>query len=140
MIHARAYRCGADLGPDEVKREAARANQGSLVQTASEDSAGNESFVEMLAAQTFRAEASGSMLAKKREVDLLLRLAGTTQISKAIREKGAAEGKPFLLVVVGKRIPRQVPGLAGAELPRRPLSRVELQMIERAALLDVQKA
>ncbi|MDG6910056.1 MAG: hypothetical protein JRN08_06775 [Nitrososphaerota archaeon] len=140
MIHARAFRCGADMKPEEVRRKAVLANKGSFVQTADAGSATNEFFVEMLAAQTLKAEETGSLLARKPEVDFLLRLAGTTQISKAINERGAAEGRPFLLVVAGRRKPKGRGGLEGIELPRRGLTRAEMEKVERAALLDAQRA
>lgn len=140
MIHARAYRCGADMKPEEVRRRAALANKGAFVQAADAVSATNEFFVEMLAAQTLKAEETGSLLARKPEVDFLLRLAGTTQISKAIKERGAAEGRPFILVVAGKRKPKGDGRLEGLELPRRELTRAELEKVERAALLDAQRA
>ena len=137
--YARAYLCGGGLDPDEVKRRASARSRGRMVQTAAGGCASNEFFVEMLAAQTLHAEDSGSMLAKSPEMDFLLRLAGTTQISRAIREKGSAKGRPFLLVVAGRRPGRnrEAPGL---ELPRRRLSKGELQLIEKAALLNAQRS
>lgn len=139
-VHARAYRLGGGLRPQELRKRLAQANRGAVVQAAADDAADNELFVEMLAAQTLRAEASGSMLARKPEMDLLLRLAGTTQISRAVREKGAAEGRPYLLVVAGRRRPKGVRGLASVELPRRKLTRAELERVEKAALLNVEKS
>ena len=138
--YARAYLCGAGSDPELVWRQAAPPSGRWLVQTAAEGAATNEFLVEMLAAQTFRAEASGSMLARSAEMDFLLRLAGTTQISRAIREKGSAKGEPFLLVVAGRTKPRRKRGVPGEELPRRELSKSELQRVEKAALLNVQKA
>jgi len=94
----------------------------------------------MLAAQTFQAESSGSLLANKPEIDLLLRLAGTNQISRAIREKGAKKGEPFLLIVAGRSeqiLPQRIPA---KELPRRKLSRAELARIEKASLLGTRSA
>ncbi|MDG7007356.1 MAG: hypothetical protein JRN06_03815 [Nitrososphaerota archaeon] len=110
-----------------------------VVQTAAEGAATNEFFVEMLAAQTLRAAESGTLLANSPEMDFLLRLAGTTQITRAIREKGSAKGKPFLLVVAGRTIPESGPVL-GQELPRHGLSKGELQRVEKAALLSARRA
>lgn len=138
--HARAYLCGAGLNPEEVKRNAAGRPGRWIVQTAAGEAADNEFFVEMLAAQTLQAEVSGALLANSPEMDLLLRLAGTTQISRAIREKGSVRGKPFLLVVAGRAAPRAVGGTPGKELPRRELSEKELQRVEKAALLSAQRA
>jgi tRNA threonylcarbamoyladenosine modification (KEOPS) complex Cgi121 subunit len=137
--HVRAYLCDAGPNPEDFKREIAGPPGGWLVQTAAEGAATNEFFVEMLAAQTLQAEASRSLLAKSPEMDLLLRLAGTTQISRAIREKGSSAGKPFLLVVAGRRRPPGIRGMSGQELPRRELSKNELRRVEKAALLSAQK-
>lgn len=136
-VYARAYLCGPESDPEEVKRRAAEG--GVMVQTAAGSSADNEFFVEMLAAQTIRAEETGSLLARRPEVDFLLRLAGTTQISKAIREIGGAAGRPFLLVVAGRKRVKQVECLRGLELPRRSLSRAELGRVEAAALLSAER-
>ena len=137
---ARAFRCGGGVAPREAIRRAAAANEGLLVQAVSDGSAANASFVEMVAAQTIRAQRSGSLLARRPEVDFLLRLAGTSQISKAIRENGAVDGKPFLLVVAGTERPKAMKGVECEELPRRALSAEELRRIEAAALLDAQRA
>lgn len=138
-VFARAYRFGRGESIDEVKRKLAGSNPGSLVQVAEAGSADNEALVEMLAAQTFGAEASGSMLANKPEVDLLLRLAGTTQISKAIRGHGASPGEGFLAINAGRTALAVPPGFGESELPRKALAKSELSRIERAALLSALK-
>jgi hypothetical protein len=103
--------------------------------------------VEMIGQQTLRASASGALLASRPEVDLLLRLAGTTQISEAIERSGygavggGEEGRKLMLVAAGA--PRAVAGLerALAADPRyRRLEGTEigprgLAMVETAALL-----
>lgn len=122
-----------------MKKRLASKNRGVVVQAAKAGSATNEFFVEMIAAQTLRAETSGSLLAKKPEIDFLLRLAGTTQIARAIKELGAEEGGPFLLVAAGPRAVHAPPELAGSELPRLDLSSAELERIERAALLNARR-
>ena len=137
--YARAYLCGPGLDPTEVRRMVAGPSGEWVVQTAAEGSATNEFFLEMLAAQTLQAEASGSLLARSPEMDLLLRLAGTTQISRAIREKGSAPGKPFLVVVAGRSPPDAIRGIGGQELPRHRLSKDELQRVEEAALLSARR-
>lgn len=78
-------------------------------------------------------------MSKRPEIDLLLRLAGTSQISKAIRLSGSNAGRPFLLIVAGKAQPKGIPGLAGSELPRKSLSKSELERVEVAALLSVER-
>ena len=139
-IFAKAFLCRGEVGPEEMKRRLASVNPGALVQAVSRDSARNENLLEMLAAQTFEAEASGSMLAKKPEIDFLLRVAGSTQISRAIAAKGAKEGEPFLLVAAGKSEVEVLPELQGLELTRRSLSGAELAAVEHGALLSARRA
>ncbi len=138
-IFARAFLCGAGSDPDEVKSKFQAANKGFLVQTAKMDAAKNELFFEMLAAQTLKARALGSLLAKKPEIDFLLRLAGTTQISQAISHKGAPRRRGFLLVVAGESEVRNARGVSARRLPRRDLARDELRRIEEAALLNAKR-
>ena len=139
-VFARAYLCGRDMRPEEMKRRLLLANPGSMVQAARAGTVKDEFLVEMLAAQTLQAEASGSLLAKRPEIDFLLRLAGTTQISRAIREHGAREGAPFILVVAGHSEQKGLAELEGMELPRRTLAASELGRVERAALLNAQRS
>lgn len=136
----KAYRCPRAESRDRAKLALASANKGALVQAARWEASDNASFLAMLAAQTFLAESSGTMLARKREMDFLLRLAGTTQISEAIREMGAKEGEDFLAVVAGGKEPRAPPGFEGERLPERQLTREEYARVEAAALLSVEKA
>lgn len=131
------------VDPVELKRSIARKIPGALVQTVDVKAATNGAYVDMIAAQTLLADGTDCMLARKPEVDFLLRLAGTTQISRAIEEVGAKKGRPFLLVVAGSseqlaEVDLQVHG--GSELTRRPLSEKELDNVEKAALLNVEKA
>jgi tRNA threonylcarbamoyladenosine modification (KEOPS) complex Cgi121 subunit len=111
-----------------------------MVQATKGGLAGNEVFVELLAAQTLQAESSGGLLANKPEIDFLLRLAGTTQISRAIREAGAKSGDQFILVVAGRSTIRRLSGIDGKELPRLELTASELGRIEKAALLNAARA
>jgi len=113
-----------------------------LVQTVRMETATNGLFVEMIAAQTLRAWGTLNQLAKKPEVDLLLRLAGTSQISRAIERVGARKGEPYLLVMAGPkhslaRIPWK--GQAPSRLQKRALSESELEKIEAAALLNAER-
>jgi len=139
-IYARAYCLGPESDPEAVKRELSAANPGAVVQTVKESAASNEFFVEMLSAQTLRAESTGGLLAKRPEIDLLLRIAGTNQISRAIREKGAKGGEPFLVMTAGRSAQNLPRGFAGKELMRRELNRAELSRIEKAALLGTRRA
>jgi len=131
---------GAD--PDSVRRMVAAKAPGSIVQAVSTAAATNGYYVEMIAAQTLRATGTPNLLARKPEVDLLLRLAGTTQISRAIEQTGAKKGQPFLLVVAGpaSRLAKiNWAQLGGKKLVKRDLSADELERIEVAALLNVAK-
>ncbi|MGP8057962.1 MAG: KEOPS complex subunit Cgi121 [Nitrososphaerales archaeon] len=115
----------------------------SIVQTVSADAATNGFFVEMIAAQTLSANGTQSLLAKRPEVDLLLRLAGTTQIARAIEQTGAKKGEPFLLVIAGpatRLAGLSAKELGGSELESRELSSDELNRIEQAALLNGPRA
>lgn len=138
-VHTKAYSCPAEESPDAVKKELASRNPGSLVQTLKPFGEDNEFFLEMIAAQTMRADAAGALLAKKPEVDFLLRLAGTTQISRAIGRIGSKAGDPFLAVVSGRGAISTPRELGPYELERRKLSRRELELIEKAALLDAER-
>ena len=141
---------GGDGDPDEVKRSITKKLPGSLVQTVDSQAAANGAYVEMIAAQTLHAEGTGSQLAKKLEVDFLLRLARTTQISRAIEQVGAKKGRPFLLVIAGpeRQLAEVEPDVyghgfgfgGGKKLGKRQLSSDELDKIESAALLNVEKA
>jgi tRNA threonylcarbamoyladenosine modification (KEOPS) complex Cgi121 subunit len=139
-IFAKAFLCGSELNPNEMKKSLAASNPGCMVQTASQGAAQNERFVEMLAAQTLQAGSSGRLLAEKPEIDFLLRLAGTTQISKAIEDQGAKSGAPFILVVAGRTVVRGTSSLDRLELPRHELSADELARVERGALLNARRA
>jgi tRNA threonylcarbamoyladenosine modification (KEOPS) complex Cgi121 subunit len=130
------------VDPDSVRKTVAAKVPESIVQVVREDTATNGFFVEMIAAQTIRAKGTENLLAKKPEVDLLLRLAGTTQISRAIEQIGAKKGKPFLLVIAGpgRRLASlNLDELGGSELEKRDLSSDELDRIEQAALLNALK-
>ncbi|HXW95091.1 MAG TPA: KEOPS complex subunit Cgi121 [Nitrososphaerales archaeon] len=139
-VFTKAFLCPRGPSPDDYKRRLAEVNPGSMVQAAKGDLVGNEAFAELLAAQTLQAESSGGLLANKPEIDFLLRLAGTTQISKAIRTAGANSGDSFVLVVAARRKVRGAPGIGGKELPRVELTDSELGRIEKAALLNAEKA
>jgi tRNA threonylcarbamoyladenosine modification (KEOPS) complex Cgi121 subunit len=123
---------------DELKERLCLRHPRLVVQTVRTGAASNELFAEMVAAQTLRAAATSNLLAKRREIDLLLRLAGTTQISVAIAKIGARKGEPFVLVVAGER--SQMAGLreerGWTRLPRAELSKDEMERVESAALLN----
>lgn len=141
---ARCYKVDAGVPSDDLARRVRKAFPGLLVQTADTSVASSERLVEMIGEQTFSAGEAGSPLAKKPEMDLLLRLAGTTQISRAIHEAGVRRGKDFLLVVMGDEPDlvrfESVEAPEWGRLPRRQLDEDDLHRIERAALLNAEKA
>jgi len=104
----------------------------------------NPSAVKMVAAQTLAASDSGATLAKKPELDLLLRLAGTRQIEDAIERCGYKSGKGRLFLVVASDDDLASPHLDALEPKRfrrveeRTLSRSDLEFVERAALLSAE--
>lgn len=61
------------------------------------------SHLQKVLAVSLHARRRRAMLARRLETDLLLRLAGTTQISRAIAEAGISPGRPALVVAVGPR-------------------------------------
>ena len=123
---------------DELKKRLSLRHPGLVIQTVRTEAASNELFAEMVAAQTLRAAATSNLLAKRREIDLLLRLAGTTQISVAIAKIGARKGEPFVVVVAGERsqMARFREGRGWTRLPRSELSGDEMKRVENAALLN----
>jgi len=137
-VHAKAYLFSGEASPDQLKRDVTASNREAMVQAFRAGSR-NGFFFEMLAAQTLHAASSGTLLAKKPEIDFLLRLAGTSQISVAIRSRGAHSGEPFLLVAAGNRELKGVGDLNGKELARKKLTKTELGHIEKAALLSARR-
>jgi tRNA threonylcarbamoyladenosine modification (KEOPS) complex Cgi121 subunit len=134
----RSYLVGGEVDPDELKARLKEENPGALIQTADAAAARNGYLLRLIAAQTLRAEASGRLLAKTPGMDFLLRLAGTTQISEAIRAAGTRRGADFLLVVAGRE---ELPRLRGGKvLPSKRLSEEELQRVEKAALLGTARS
>ena len=91
-LSVRCYLVPPGKDAEELKKAVSRSLPSVLVQAASSKVAQNERLVELLAWQTWSAKSSDSLLAKTPEMDLLLRLSGTTQISDAIRDAGAGEG------------------------------------------------
>jgi tRNA threonylcarbamoyladenosine modification (KEOPS) complex Cgi121 subunit len=117
---------------------------GVIVQVIGATRAPNPSAVEMIAAQTLMAAKSGSTLAERPELDLLLRLAGTRQIGEAFQRAGyKSDSKRFFLVAASEgseaALARLSKSLAAdkrfTEVARRRLAESDLEQVERAALL-----
>jgi tRNA threonylcarbamoyladenosine modification (KEOPS) complex Cgi121 subunit len=94
--------------------------------------------VAMIGQQTLRAAKTGALLAMRPEVDLLLRLAGTTQIEVAIRKAGYRARGNRLLVATGPAAKVQA---LSEELARdRRYKILEDEELDDAALALVEKA
>ncbi len=90
----------------------------------------------MVAAQTLSAIRTGNLLAKKPEVDFLMRVAGNAQIKQAIDKAGAKKGERFLLVAFSERDFKFRKGLEWSSLARSGLRKSDLERVEQAALLN----
>ena len=139
-VHSQSFLCGRETDPRRIRVEIAEAYPEAMVQTFTSKAATNGFFIRMLAAQTLRAGLSESLLAKKPEIDFLLRLAGTSQISEAISRVGSKNGEPFVLVLASLRPLKTASIAGGRKLPSRPLSEAELQRVEQGALLSAHRA
>jgi hypothetical protein len=103
--------------------------------------------IEMIATQTARAIEGGSLLAARPEIDLLLRFAGTTQISGAIQKAGyLADGVKVLVTMGSGPDFRKLLKLASEDpqtylrIRSAELARSDLETIEEAALLGITDA
>lgn len=136
----RAYSLPGDTDAKRLKERLAKDFGLLSVQVADSAQASNEAFLEMLCAQTVESKKRGTLLAKGAEMDLLLRVAGTTQISEAISRAGAKKGEPSLLIMFGDRalISRVDVSAFGKphRLPRVEPGTEELGRIEAAAILN----
>ncbi len=139
-VDVRVFKCPAGVDHEAMKATLRAANPDSIVQSARVDAARNRKFVEMIAAQTFAALRTGQLLAERPEMDLLLRLSGTAQISQAIRDAGATKGDEFLLIVASDGKGVRSGGIDADEMEAGELTEDELRGIEAAALLSAEKA
>jgi len=125
---------------EDLKARLLRSFPNLLFQLVDASSGSNERFFRLITAQTLKASGDGSLLAKKPEVDLLLRLARTTQISEAVASVGYKRGEKRILIAAGKKgeVKRMVgSGIAeGRRLPSVELSESEWERVEEAAILS----
>jgi tRNA threonylcarbamoyladenosine modification (KEOPS) complex Cgi121 subunit len=94
----------AKLAPEEAEPELLRlrsTHPGLVIQLVSVKRLPSARAVLMIAAQTLRALDTDSLLAAKPEVDLLLRLAGTSQITVALKKNGYRSRGTMMLVAAG---------------------------------------
>jgi tRNA threonylcarbamoyladenosine modification (KEOPS) complex Cgi121 subunit len=131
---------GGESNAEEVKLRVRTINPGAVVQAFRPQKSSNSRYFAMIAAQTLVSLKNRAMLAKKAEMDFLLRVAGTAQISEAILKAGTKGGEPFVLVAAVQK--GRIRGLEnmGNALPSAELTEAELIGIERAAMLDAEKA
>ena len=139
-IRVRVFKFRRGSDPEKLRLGFRSRNPGAIVQAVRTGAASNAFFLEMLAAQTLRAMVSGSLVAKKAEIDFLLRLAGDSQITRAMARVGVQDGEDFLLVVASRGRIAVPPGHGGRELPSSTLSEDELDGIEKAALLNARRS
>ena len=62
----------------------------------------NKEHVKKILSLSISAKQYKTLLSKKLEIDILLRFAGTTQISEAIKNLGITQYQNFLLISIGK--------------------------------------
>src|SRR2546428_5624109 len=107
---------------EDLKARLLRSFPDLLLQLVDARSGSNERFFRLVAAQTLKASVDGSLLARKPEVDLLLRLARTTQISEALARVGYKRGEKRILIVAGEEGEGRRLGASGITEGRRPRS------------------
>jgi tRNA threonylcarbamoyladenosine modification (KEOPS) complex Cgi121 subunit len=115
-----------------------------IIQVFGASPAPNAEVVELIAAQTLAAAKSGSTLADRPELDLLLRLAGTRQIGDAFERAGyKSSGKRLYMVAAsegnGTALKRLMERASRdrrfAPLVKKALGKDDFEVVERAALL-----
>jgi len=146
-FHCACWEVG--VPPDEVEELLAKVRKRVprvIIQVVGATRAPNPSAVEMIAAQTLTAAKSGTTLAERPELDLLLRLAGTRQIGEAFQRVGYKSNKKRFFMVAasegsGATLARMVMRLAVdkrfKEVAKKKLTKSDLEQVERAALLAV---
>ena len=143
-MEVRCYRVGRDEDAQALRESILRVSQRLLVQTIKCGKARNETFVKMIVEQTTAAASTNNLLARRKEVDLLLRLAGTSQISVALKTVGVVKGEPFELILAGEGgdvRAAEASSLVGKErILGAELGPADLGLIERAALLNALRA
>ena len=135
----RCYLLSSGVDAEELKGRIRRRLPSLLAQVVSSRLLGSETVAELLVWQTLYAKSSASLMAKTPEMDLLLRVAGTTQISEAIALAGAKRGEASILIASGSRgdLARLTSEFRpGKRLQRRRLTPPESMLIEKAATLN----
>ena len=73
-----------------------------VIQAISSNFVLNKEHVKKILSLSISAKQYNTLLSKKLEIDILLRFAGTTQISEAIKNLGITQDQNFLLISIGK--------------------------------------
>ncbi len=126
---------------NEVKKVKEKKVEGVYIQALRADISDNCRFFSMVAWQTLTAKMEGSLIARRPEIDILLRIAGTTQIERAIDEFGLSEEGKNILLIFGDalKIRELTKGIGLRRLKERTLTKRELYSIEKAALLSAER-
>jgi len=139
-IEVACFLLGARGEWEDMKARLLRSFPDLLFQLVDARSGSNERFFRLITAQTLKASADGSLLARKPEVDLLLRLARSTQISEALARVGYKRGEKRILIAAGKKgkVMRLVASgiVEGMRLRSVELSESEWLRVEEAAILS----
>src|SRR5438128_9315613 len=88
---------------EDLKARLLRSFPDLLFQLVDARSGSNERFFRLITAQTLKASGDGSLLASKPEVDLLLSLARTIQLSEPLARVGYKRGERRILIAAGKK-------------------------------------
>jgi tRNA threonylcarbamoyladenosine modification (KEOPS) complex Cgi121 subunit len=138
-VDAAVFVLPPEVDVEGIKKSVRGRDSGLLVQAFGTGTIGCRKLALMLSAQTIEAAKSSTMMAKRPEFDLLLRVAGTDQIGRAVSDVGFKKGARALLVVAGEpgKVKRAAKALArGYEaLPDGDLSEEDFSRIEKAAVL-----
>lgn len=125
----------------EAFLEALRQKLGVPLQCVRQDGVASPLQLLLCGAQAYEAWRSGSSYAKKLEIEMLLRVAATSQFDEAVRRVGlrAGDSAAWLIAISGrKELPRPSPLarlLPASRVPRPPLDRLlKLYGVSREAL------
>lgn len=73
-----------------------------VLQIISDNAVYADEHLKWVARQSWHAKDRAIMLAKKVELDLLMRIAGVAQIADALKVAGAKKGEPFIILGIGE--------------------------------------
>jgi len=101
FVEIMGYRGGGD--PTEELKAFREAAQGASVQTLDSRSVAGKKHILLALKQTVELARTSQLLAERPEVDFLLRIGGTRQISQAVRTTGARPGSESVVVIFGSK-------------------------------------